>query len=60
MGVVARCYTKGVGRREDALTTSTRALDTYQTLAEQRPGLFAHDLHRAIQFRELLRGSEED
>ncbi|WP_439812036.1 ATP-binding protein [Streptomyces sp. P9-2] len=33
-----------LGRREEALTAITRAVDTYQTLAKQRPDAFLPDL----------------
>jgi hypothetical protein len=44
-----------LGRREEALTAITRAVDTYQVLAEQQPDMFEEDLEKALQLRELLR-----
>ncbi|MEU5278140.1 hypothetical protein AB0G87_17195 [Streptomyces asoensis] len=44
-----------LGRREEALTAITRAVEIRETLAEQRPRMFGGDLERAVQLRELLR-----
>ncbi|MXQ56029.1 hypothetical protein GSE51_00055, partial [Streptomyces sp. XHT-2] len=49
-----------LGRREEALTAITRAVEIRETLAQQRPEVFTEPLKRSIQLRKLLEEMPEE